>query len=159
MSTTSDYVEMVENMTANELFDNFDEFCQLDQQLLALHSYYQNPDKSPDINIDLLQMFDQLADNKEIRTAPTQESPTVLRSSPGKRIGDKLGLSDLFSKSNSPSLKCCKNAENLTGGQIIEGQKTDESFEEEDDEPKYELEKHILINENNFISPKNIDSS
>ena len=40
MSTTSDYVEMVENMAADELFDNFDEYCQLDQQLLALHSYY-----------------------------------------------------------------------------------------------------------------------
>ena len=119
------YVEKIKGMTADELFDGFDNFCNLNQDATLLRRQKKILTTPLDLNIDLLDIFNILAcdetarlpkikttkattRNATARTAITRESPTCFSISYKGKNTDKMSFTDFLDKSDIDSLKHIK---------------------------------------------------
>ena len=105
MNITLDYAETIKNMTADVLFDNFDDFCQMSEDLPELFTPTRKLNETPDLNINLTDIFSKLVYDKSNFTTATKDSPKYTQTDSKTHYTNKLCFSDLFSNKEDDSQK------------------------------------------------------
>ena len=160
MSSAQDYIDRINRYTANELFDNFSDFCDLDQESQQKRRQKKVLAKPSDLNVNLLKVFDILADEEspctpvKIRTpktTATKESPYHLtttkcksKTSSKKFFSKYLDVSDIHSP--NPRKKYSDVSIQELSDELIETSPSDKSI--------FKLEKPILSNKYESINFK-----
>ena len=105
MNITLDYAETIKNMTADVLFDNFDDFCQMSEDLPELFTPTRKLNETPDLNVNLEDIFSKLVYDKSNFTTATKDSPKYTQTDSKMHYTNKLCFSDLFSNKEDDSQK------------------------------------------------------
>merc|ERR1712226_1410877 len=92
----SEYVEKIQKLSADELFDNFDDFCQLGNKISNIDSYFKYSHEVPDLDTDLLCQFNYLAFKDFEQTTTKKETSKCLPKSISKQTAERLQFSDLL---------------------------------------------------------------
>ena len=156
MSVAVKYVEKIKSMTADELFDKFDDFCQLNQDLPQKLRKIDKLNKPSSLNFDLLQIFKMLGSDETPFTSPKKvySQTTATKESvdcPNYKHSAKFCFSDFSEKSDEDSPKRMKYVDDSENDQtnqkpeIVQGA-----------ESKFKLEKPNLSNEDDGTSLKDV---
>ena len=104
MSITLDHVETIKNMTADALFDNFDDFCQMSEVLPGPRSPRKIQNECPELNVNLNDTFKKLVYDKTNLTTPTKDSTKHTQSDGKVLYNNKRCFSDLFTNTVDDSV-------------------------------------------------------
>ena len=146
MSEAKAYVKTIcgiLSMKADELFENFDNFCQLDEEDSPQKRRHKNIlTRAPVLNVELLEIFNVLAYDEIV-------------SSPRKIRTQKIPFSDYLDKFDIDSPKRIKYTDDsfhyLANKKYVNSYK-DILCNSQDDNSIFKLEKTLLLNENDSIN-------